>query len=53
VTPSMGPHCMFGPKNLLKHLQIPLVWFFLKYSNNIMKISNEVDGCEVMVLLLW
>ncbi len=31
----MGPHCMFGPKNLLKHLQIHLVWFFLKYSNNI------------------
>jgi len=48
----MGPNCMFEPKYFLKHLQIQLVQNFLKYSKDILRINNQVDGYGVMVLLL-
>jgi hypothetical protein len=48
----MVPNCMFEPKFLL-NLQIHLVQNFLKYSKNILRKNNQVDGYEIVVLLLW
>jgi hypothetical protein len=47
----MVPNCMFEPKFLL-NLQIHLVQNFLKYSKNILRKNNQVDGYEIVVLLL-